>query len=161
MKPDDPVVRHYLAHSMVMRLATISARGNASITPLWFVVDRGRFVAATGAATLAARNAGADARVMLLLDGEKAGRSELVLRMSGTAEVRKGLPPARVMARFAAKYYVAPRGLRSEFAHARQWSLRTRYYAQGEAVLLAIEPTHAELVSVPVDEADPDGGRPA
>jgi len=35
--PHDPLVRHYLDHSMVMQLATITARGNASVTPLCFV----------------------------------------------------------------------------------------------------------------------------
>jgi len=147
--PDDPLVRHYLDQSMVMRLATISARGNASITPLWFVVEHGRVLASTSAATLAARNAEADARVTVLLDAEKAGHSEIVVRLSGTAEVHHGLPSAQVMARFAAKYYLAPGGLRSEIGHARQRPLRTRYYAQSDAVLLAIEPTEAELVPLP------------
>lgn len=149
MRPDDPLVRHYLDQSMVMRLATISARGNASITPLWFVVEDGRLLASTAAATMAARNAEADARVTVLLDAEKAGRSELVLRLSGTAEVHHGLASARVLARFAAKYYLAPGGLRSEIAHARQWSRRARYYAQSDAVLLAIAPTDAELLPLP------------
>jgi hypothetical protein len=153
MRPDDPLVRHYLAHSMVMRLATISARGAASITPLWFVLDGDWLIASTGAATVAARNVGYDRRVTLLLDGETAGRSELVLRLSGTAEVRRGLPPVRLMARLAAKYYVAPRGARSELLHARQWSLRSRYYAQSQAVVLAIKPEHAELVAVPAEDA--------
>ncbi len=149
MRPDDALVRHYLNHSMVMRLATVSARGNASLTPLWFVQDRHRLIASTGAATLAARNIGADPRVALLLDGEKAGRSDMVLRIIGVAEVHEGLPRARMFARIAAKYYLAPLGLRSEVANAGRWRLRTRYYGQSDAVWLAIEPSRAELVTVP------------
>ncbi|MFZ1489292.1 MAG: pyridoxamine 5'-phosphate oxidase family protein, partial [Ilumatobacteraceae bacterium] len=66
MTPDDPTVRHYLKHSMVMRLATQSSTGRASLTPIWFVVSDGALVASTAASTVAARNVAADPRVAVL-----------------------------------------------------------------------------------------------
>ena len=149
MRANDHLVRHYLAHSLVMRLATVSTKGAPSLTPIWFVVANGRLIASTGATTVAARNVAVESRVTVLLDGEKAGQSDYVLRLRGVATVHHGLPPGGVLARFGAKYYLAPSGLRSEIAHANLWRLRTRYYAQSEAVWLAIEPTTAELVPVP------------
>jgi len=147
--PDDPLVRYYLRHSSVMRLATVSGRGRPAVTPLWFVVDRGRLVTSTGASTLAARNAVVEPRVQLLLDAETAGRSRYLLCLGGVAVVRDGLPPLRVLARFATRYYLHPRGLAVELAHVRQWPLRSRYYGQSSAAWIAIEPTSAELVRRP------------
>ncbi len=149
MKPDDPLVRQVLAHSMVLRLATLSPRGAASVTPLWFVERHGRLFATTSAASVAARNATADPRVTVLIDGETAGRSSCVIRLAASATVHRGLPSAATMARLAAKYYLAPRGARCELAHVRQWRLRARYYAQSAAVVLEIEPTSAEVLRVP------------
>lgn len=149
MTPDDALVGHYLANSLVVRLATVSPRGAPSLTPIWFVPVDGRLVLATGAATLAARNAAADPRVTVLLDGEAAGRSELVLRLRGTAEVHRGAPPLRVLARVARKYYLSRGGLRTELRNAGLWRLRMRYYGQSEAAWITITPTDAELVAVP------------
>lgn len=149
MRADDALVRHYLDRSMVMRLSTVSAKGHASMTPLWFVVEGGLLLAATGAGTVAARNVGADDRVSVLLDAERAGPSSVVLRLWGTATVRPGLPSPMTFARLARKYYLAPGGARVELAHARQWPLRVRYYRQSEGVVLAIAPGAAELVAVP------------
>jgi F420H(2)-dependent biliverdin reductase len=149
MRPNDPLVGHYLASSLVMRLATASGPGNPSLTPIWFVTVDGQLVSSTAATTVAARNIAAEPRVTVLLDGEAAGRSELVMRLRGTAEVHPGLPPLGVLVRFAAKYYLSRGGLRSELSHVNRWKLRARYYAQSEAVWLTIEPTAAELVSVP------------
>lgn len=132
-----------------MRLATVSARGGPSLIPIWFVTVDGRLVSLTGATTVAARNIAADRRGTVLLDGEAAGRSEVVLRLRGTAEVQHGLPPLGVLVRFGLKYYVSRGGLGSELSHANRWKLRTRYYAQSSAVWLTIEPTAAELIPVP------------
>ena len=145
----DGLVAHYLAKSMVMRLATLSRRGAPSLTPIWFVVVGGRLIASTAAATVAARNIAVDSRVSVLLDAEAAGTSDFVMRLHGRAEVHPGLPPVGALARMALKYYVSPRGVRTELAHAQQWRLRGRYYASAEAVWLAIEPTDADLVRVP------------
>jgi hypothetical protein len=155
--PDDPLVAHHLATSSVMRLATTSARGTTTLTPIWFVLHRGCLVSGTAASTMAARNIAADPRVTVLLDGEGAGRSAYLLRLRGTAEVNTGIPPAGALARLAAKYYLSPGGLRSEVAHRRMWGLRVRYYAQAEGVWLAIHPGAAELVPVPAGPVSPPG----
>jgi F420H(2)-dependent biliverdin reductase len=149
MRPNDPLVGHYLAHSLVMRLATVSAQGRPSLTPIWFVKLDGRLISSTAATTVAARNVAAEPRVTVLLDGETAGRSEFVLRLRATAVIHRGLPPLGVLARFGVKYYLSPRGLRSELSHTGRWRLRTRYYAQSDAVWLTVEPTAAELIPVP------------
>ena len=149
MKTDDPLVDHYLAQSLVMRLATVSATGGPSLTPIWFVTVDRRLISTTAATTVVARNVAVEPRVTVLLDGEAAGSSELVVRLGGTAEVHRGLPPLGVLARFAVKYYLSPGGLRSELAHASRWMLRARYYAQADPVWLTIEPTDAELIPVP------------
>jgi hypothetical protein len=149
MRLDDALVRHYFDCSMVMRLATVSARGYPSITPLWFVVDDGVLLAGTAAHTVAVRNVRADERVSVLLDAELAGPSSIVLRLWGRATVHDRLPSPAVMARMARKYYLTPRGARVELAHARQWPLRLRYYRQAQGVVLAIEPGSAELVGRP------------
>lgn len=149
MSPDAPLVHHYLASSLVMRLATVSGRGRPSLTPIWFVLVGGSLASTTAATTVAARNITAEPRVTILLDGETAGRSGFVLRVRGTAEVHPGLPPLGVLARFAAKYYLSPRALRSEIAHANRWRLRIRYYAQSDPVWLSVEPTTAELIPAP------------
>jgi hypothetical protein len=149
MTPEDPLVRHYVATSLVMRLATLSAAGHASVTPLWFVTWRGALVAATGAATIAARNVRADPRVSVLLDGERAGRSRWLLRLAGVATAHPGMPPMTAVARLATKYSLSPRGARDEIAHARLWRLRLAYSGQSDAVWLEIRPTGAELLPVP------------
>ena len=74
-----------------------------------------------------------------------------MLRLSGRAQVQRGLPKMSVMARFAARYYVAPAGLRSEISHARLWTLRNAYYGQSEAVYISIVPGTAEVLDVPAE----------
>jgi hypothetical protein len=138
-----------MRNSFVMRLATMSAAGHTSITPLWFVVQEGRLIAGTAASTVAVRNIRADPRVTLLLDGERAGPSALVLRLRGDAEAINGMPPRRAMARLATKYYLSPGGLRCELRNSRRWRLRQRYYSQADAAWIAIRPTNAEFLDVP------------
>lgn len=148
MTPEDPLVRAFLERSLVSRIATRSPKGWPSLTPLWFVCDGGLLYATTGLATLAARNAASDPRVAVLLDAESGGgRSAHVLRLVGRARVETGVPSWRVLARFAAKYYLG--GWRTELAHASRWALRGRYYAQAEAATIVIAPERAELLRAP------------
>jgi len=149
MRPSDPLVRHYLTNSVVMRLATMSGRGHPSLTPIWFVMAGGRLIASTAATSVAARHIVDEPRVTVLLDGEAAGRSEFVLRLRGIAEVHRGLPPLPAMARIGIRYYLSPRGVRSELSHATLWRLRARYYAQADPVWIGVEPTAAELTPQP------------
>jgi nitroimidazol reductase NimA-like FMN-containing flavoprotein (pyridoxamine 5'-phosphate oxidase superfamily) len=147
VRPDDPVVREVLANSFVARVATRSRSGAPALTPLWFVVDAGRLFMATGAATLAARNARACPEIAVLLDGEAAGPRERVLLLRGRATVRDAMPSWRVLARMAWKYYVG--GLGSELWHARLWRLRQRYYAQAEAAVIDFAPERATWMPTP------------
>ena len=149
MTPGDPIVRAFLERSLVARVATRSAKGWPALAPLWFVVDGGRLYTATGAATLAARNAAANPAVSVLLDAEADGASAHVLRLHGRARVRPELPSWRVLLAFARKYYLSPGGLRCELAHAALWNLRRRYYAQNEGVTIEIEVERAELLTRP------------
>lgn len=142
------MARRFIRRTMVVRLATMTASGAATVTPLWFVVDDG-IVVTTAAATVAARNVAADPRVSMLFDGARDGRSDLVLRLAGTAVVHRGLPPPRTLVRIGVKYYVSPSAARVEIANARRWSLRARYYAQGDPVWLQITPGSAALLPRP------------
>lgn len=147
MTPGDPVVRVFVERSLVARIATRSAKGWPALAPLWFVESGGRLWTTTGAATLAARNAAADPHVAVLLDAEAGGHSAHVLRLHGRAVVHRGLPPLRVLAEMARKYYVG--GFWSEIAHSAQWDLRRRYYAQSEAVSIEITPERGDLLRHP------------
>lgn len=149
MRWDDPLVRRFLARSHVMRLATMSAKGRPSLTPIWYVVWRGRLIASTAASSVAARNVRSDPRVTVLLDGEKEGRTDDLVRLRGAAEVYLRLPPFGVLWRVALKYYLSWGGLRSELGHATRWPLRARYYRQAQPAYIAITPISAELVLVP------------
>jgi hypothetical protein len=147
--PDDPIVRTFLSHSMVARIATLSAKGIPALTPLWFVVAGGRMITTTGATTLAARNAAANPEVAVLLDAEALGRSAHVLRLLGRATVNAGLPPWPVIARVVAKYELAPASLRLSLAHRHRWPLRRRLYGSTQSAWIEIVPEQAELLRRP------------
>jgi hypothetical protein len=150
LAPTDTAVTAFLADSMVCRLTTLSSAGRPFVTPIWFVVDAGTLYMTTGQQTWAARNIVRHPNVAILFGGEDA-RRDSVLRLHGTASCHAGLPPWRVLARIALKYYVAPSALAVELRHAAQWSLRARYYAQapGGAGHLRIVPTAAEMLAIP------------
>lgn len=149
MKPDDPIVRAFLARSLVARVATRSSRGWPALAPLWFVALGSRLYTGTGAATLAARNAAANPAVAVLLDAEADGPSAYVLRLHGRATVSRALPPWRAMLALARKYYLSPAGLRCEVANVAKWSLRRGYYAQAEAATIEIQIERVELLQRP------------
>jgi hypothetical protein len=146
----DPAVSALLDEAMVALVATRSAAGRPFVTPLWFVVDGGALYLTTGLETRAARNIARHPVVTVLLGGERGGRDAL-LRLRGTASGHAGLPSWRVLARIAAKYYVAPAALAVELSNAAKWGLRLRYYAQvkGGAGYLRIEPSAAEILRRP------------
>jgi hypothetical protein len=146
MRPDDREVQDFIADSMVAEVATLSRKGTPSLTPLWFVCDRGRIYMGTGQATLTVRNVAAHPNVDLLFDGERRGGSERVLRISGAAVCHKEYPNLRLVLRFAMKHYLTPGGLRSELAHWRKWRLRQRYYGQGKPAVIEVMPETAEFL---------------
>jgi hypothetical protein len=148
---DDPEVRAFLRHSMVALVATRSANERPFMTPLWFVVDRGTLFITTGAESWTGRNVSRHPEIVMLFGGEREGRSGRVLRLRGTATVRRGLPPWRVLLRVVGKYYASPRALRVELRNRRKWRLRMRYYehTKGGPGHLRVVPTMAEFLSQP------------
>jgi hypothetical protein len=147
----DATARAFLRDSMIAQVATRSAKSRPFLTPLWFVMDGGLLYITTGPATWAGRNVGADPRVELLFSGERARRSDRVLRLRGTASCHRGLPSWRVLLRIAAKYYASPRALRVELRNARRWGLRQRFYGQvkGGFGYLRVVPIAAEFLPRP------------
>jgi len=159
--PSDPEVRAFLRQSMVALVATRSANERPFITPLWFVADRGSLFITTGTDSLTARNVGRHPEMTMLFSGERAGRSDRVLRLRCTATVQRGLPPWRVLLRIAAKYYASPRALRVELGNRDKWRIRQRYYQQvkGGPGHLRVVPTVAEFLPQPGNARDRVGGR--
>ena len=146
MRPEDPEVQRWIGRSMVAQLATLSRKDVPALTPLWFIYDRGHLYMATEQLTLAAHNIAAHSHVVLLLHAEQHGKQNRILRITGTATCHPNVPPWRVMLRFAMKYYLSPRGLRSELSHRRKWRLRQRYYAQAQPATIELVPENAEFV---------------
>jgi hypothetical protein len=144
--PTDASVRRFLRRSMVVEVATLSAKGHPFVTPLWFVVDGGALYLTTGPETRAGRNVVGHPQVTLLFHGERR-----VLRMRGTGTCHRGVPSWRVLLRAAAKYYVGPRALPGELRNASRWTLRWRYYGQlkGGLGYLRVVPGAAALLPRP------------
>jgi hypothetical protein len=136
---------------MVALVATRSARSRPFVTPLWFVVDGGALYVTTGTQTWAGRNIAGHPEVTLLFGGERGMPMESFLRLRGRATCENGLPPWRVLARVAAKYYVAPRALLVELRHVTLWGLRMRYYGgvPGGAGYIRVVPTSADFLHRP------------
>lgn len=146
MRSDDPEVREFLAHSMVLRMASLSPKGQPIVRCLWFVCQRGRIYTFTGEMTPTGRSISVHPDVTLLFDGERGPRSSRLLRVRGHATYRResGIM-ARVLLGLARKYFLTPPGLRNSLAHARMVPLAVRFYAEpgwevrGQGVGLIIE----------------------
>lgn len=138
----------FLAASMVAQVATLSAKGNPFVTPLWFVSDEtGTLYVTTGMQSRAGRNVVVNPAVVLLFTGERWPQAKGVLRMDGTASCRAGFPPARILARIAWKYYLGPGALRSELRNLPRWRLRLRYYGQLSPGYLVVSPRSVRFVT--------------
>ncbi len=146
----DARVQRFLQKSMVTPLATLSASAQPHLTPLWFVHDGGKLYMNTRAASPAARDIAANPNVVLLFDAERGRRSGQVLRIRGTARLRKSLG-LRVLLRFAAKYHLSPGGLRNLLSHLGTLLVRVRYYGErtGEAGTLEVTPESFEFLPRP------------
>jgi uncharacterized pyridoxamine 5'-phosphate oxidase family protein len=148
MSLEDPHVHEFLGQSMVVRVATLSSKGQPHITPLWFVWDQGRIYVNLRSNSPAARNISANPEVVLLLDSE--GRlPDHVLRIRGRASVRReGHIKRRTILRSALKYHLSLGGLRNLFRHLRTLPIRLRYYAErgGEAAVIEVLPEDAEFL---------------
>lgn len=151
LAPSDAAVRTFLRRSMIVQVATRSAKGRPFVTPLWFVYDGQALYITTGPETWAGRNVTQHPNVALLFSGERVAQPSHVLRLRGIATCRRGLPTWPVLLRAAAKYYVSPRALPVELRNARKWSLRRLYYGQlkGGFGYLRVIPTTAEFLPRP------------
>jgi hypothetical protein len=155
LTPDDAAVSAFLQRSMVVQLATLSAKGRPFVTPIWFVADAGALYMTLGVETRAARNVTVHPDVVMLFGGERGVATEGRLRLRGVATCHRGIAPWRVLLRVAAKYYLGPAAFAHEVQHATRWALRVRYYSQvkGGAGYLCVQPTTAELLPVPTSDA--------
>lgn len=149
--PADAAVRAFLRGSMIVEVATQSAKGRPFVTPLWFVDDGTALYITTGPQTRAGKNVAHHPEVALLFHGERLSRCDQVLRMRGVATCHRALPSWPVLLRVAAKYYVSPSALPVELRSVRKWSLRTRYYGQstGGFGYIRIVPTAAVFLPRP------------
>ncbi len=134
MRFDDPEVREFLDHSMILRLAALSPKGQPNIRCLWFVCQRGRIYIFTGETNPTSRGISAHPDVALLFDGERGAQCDRILRVRGRAVFRResGIA-ARVMLALAWKYFLTRPGLRNLLAHARTVPTTVRFYTEGRA----------------------------
>ncbi len=150
MNLKDEKLRRFLGASMIVRVATLSRNGQPHLTPLWFVEDGGRFYMGTRAASPAARDIAANPDVVLLFHAERGRRRGQVLRIRGTARLRKSLR-LRVLWGFAAKYHLSPGGLKNLASSLGTVLVRARYYgerAEG-AGTLEVTPERFEFLPPP------------
>ena len=131
MRFDDPEVREFLARSMIMRMASLSPKGQPLIRCLWFVCQQGRIYIFTGDINPTGRSISVHPKVTLLFDGERGPRSSRLLRVRGHAVYRResGIV-LRVLLGLARKYFLTPPGLRNLLANARKVPLAVRFYAE-------------------------------
>jgi hypothetical protein len=128
---DDPEVREFLDRAMVLRMASLSPKGQPIIRCLWFVCQRGRIYTFTAELTPTGRSISVHPDVALLFDGERGPRTTRLLRLRGRAVYRResGIV-ARVLLGLARKYFLTPPGLRNLLAHAKKVPLAVRFYAE-------------------------------
>ena len=155
MRFADPEVREFLAHSMIMRMASVSPKGQPILRCLWFVCQRGRIYTFTAQITPTGRSISVNPDVNLLFDAELAPRSPRLLRLRGRAGYRRerGIV-ARALLGIVRKYFLTPPGLRNLLAHARTAHLAVRFYAepgwevrgQGVGLITEVVPASVEFI---------------
>lgn len=131
MRSDDPEISEFLAHSMIVRMASLSPKGQPIVRCLWFVCRRGRIYTFTSQNTPTGRGIFVHPDVALLFDGERGPPSSRVLRVRGRAVYRRERGTvARVLLGIARKYFLAASGLRNLWAHAKTVPPAVRFYAE-------------------------------
>jgi uncharacterized pyridoxamine 5'-phosphate oxidase family protein len=153
MNPDDPRVQRFLRKSMVARLATLSPAGRPHLTPLWFVLRRGRIYMTTRDRSPAVRNICAHPEVALLFHGERRRRSGRVMLLRGRAAFTPGRSAiASILPLSIAKYYLSPGGLWDTLANLRRFLVRGRYYAEraDQGGVIEITAESAEFLPQPL-----------
>lgn len=149
--PDDRAVRLFIDRSMILRIASLSPKGNADIIPLWFIADRGRIYMATRAGNPVARDIMTNPEVVLLFHGERGPRRDRMLRVRGRAVFRT--EPSllrRVQFRAVARYYLTPGGLWDTIKNIRRLGVWNRYHQEraGGGGLIEVTPESAEFLKV-------------
>jgi hypothetical protein len=124
MRFDDPEVREFLARSMVLRLASLSPKGQPIIRCLWFRIF-------TGEAAPTGRSISVHPDVTVLFDAERGPPSSRLLRVRGRAVYRRerGIV-VRALLGLARKYFLARPGLRNLLANVGKVPLAVRFYAE-------------------------------
>ncbi len=155
MKIEDPEVREFLDRSMIMRMASLSPKGQPIIRCLWFVCQQGRIYIFIGEASPTGRGISVHPDVTLLFDCERGPPSNRLLRVRGQAVYRRerGIV-ARVLLGLARKYFLTPPGLRNLLANARLIPLWVRFYVEpgweqrgrGLGIIMEVLPESVEFL---------------
>ncbi len=151
MDLDDPAVRDILKRARVARIATLSQNGHPSVNPLYFIFIDRKIWLGTADWTLAARNAGSDARVSLLFNDEQNPNDNRVLRIRGRASIRLDKWAVRRYGlRVARKDILTWGGIANWLSHPRLIWLRRYYTAQshekGRTCVIEVTPEKVELL---------------
>ena len=150
-QPDDRAVQLFIKRSMIVRIASLSPKGNADVIPLWFLADRGRIYMATRSENPVARDIMTNPEAGLLFHGERGPRKDRVLRIRGSAAWRTD--PAllrRIQIRAAARYYLTPGGMWDTIKSIRKLPVWTRYHQErGGGGLIEVTPETAEFLRAP------------
>ena len=132
MRFDDPEVREFLARSVIMRMASLSPKGQPMMECLTFVCWQERLYISYQDIRPTGRAISVHPDVTLLFDGERGPRSGRLLRVRGRAVFRgESRIVGRVMLGLARKYFLTRPGLQNLLAHARTVPVAVRFYAQG------------------------------
>lgn len=155
MTASDPEVLAFLDHSMIMRMGSLSPKGQPIFRCLWFVRRKGRICIFVTELPPTGRGVGVHPEVTLLFDAERGPPMDRLLRIRGRASYRRdrGIV-VRVMSRIALKYFLRPPGLRNLFAYRRKIPAALRFYAEPGWVqrgkqlglILEVEPKACEFV---------------
>jgi hypothetical protein len=155
MRFEELEVREFLDHSMIMRMGSLSPKGQPLIRCLWFVLLKGRIYIFVTELSPTGCGISVHPNVTLLFDGERGAASGRVLRVRGRAAYRRDRGTVvRVLSRLARKYLLTPPGLRNLLAHARIAPLALRFYAEpgwrergkGLGLIMEVEPKACEFL---------------
>jgi len=132
--PDDRLVRLFIKRSMIVRIATLSPKGNADFIPLWFVFHHGKVYMATRAQNPVARDITVNPGVVLLFHGDRGPRRDRVLRIRGQAVFRsfEAEPGAlrSIQLRAMQRYYLTPGGAWDTLKNIRKLPVWNRYHQE-------------------------------
>lgn len=136
---------------MVARLATVSRSGRPHVNPNYFVVDNSRLWLGTMTGTLAARNVAATSSVQVLLEIEQDPGDTTMVRITGTAVVRRERDVlAEYKRRDARKYFRSRRALLMAVRNLHRLVLTARYLGtvdqDSRHCVIEVEPALVEIL---------------